>query len=83
MRWPRTVVLRSRWLMSVSILGRRLMLSRTARVRLQGDLVGGCAGDEVVVSLLQLLAGDGFVFEDVYGFVGHDATSCARGAGGV
>ena len=33
MRWPRTVVLRSRWLMSVSILGRRLMLSSTARVR--------------------------------------------------
>ena len=49
----------------------------------EGDFVGGGAGDEVVVSLLQLLAGDGFVFEDVDGFVGHDATSCARGAGGV
>ena len=41
----------------------------------QGYLVGGRAGDEVVVSLLQLLAGDGFVFEYIYWLVGHDATS--------
>ena len=33
MRWPSTVVLVSRWLTSVNIRGRRLMLSSTARVR--------------------------------------------------
>ena len=49
----------------------------------EGYLVGGRACDEVVVSLLQLLAGEGLVFEDVDGLVGHDATSCARGAGAV
>ena len=40
----------------------------------QGDLVGGRASDEVVVSLFELLAGDGFVFEDVDGVVGHFGT---------
>ena len=75
MRCPSTVVLRSRWLMSVSIFGRSWMLSRTARVRREGDLVGGRAGDEVVVSLLQLFAGDGFVLKDVYGLVGHFTAS--------
>ena len=41
----------------------------------EGNLVGGRAGDEVVVSLLQLLAGGGFVLEDVDGFIGHFAAS--------
>ena len=42
----------------------------------EGYLVGGGAGDEVVVSLLELLAGEGFVFEDVDGLVRHNCTSC-------
>ena len=49
----------------------------------QGDLVGGRACDEVIVSLVQLLAGDGFILKDVYRLVGHDRTSCARGARAV
>ena len=41
----------------------------------EGDFVGGRAGDEIVVSLLQFLAGDGFIFKDVYRLVGHFAAS--------
>ena len=44
----------------------------------EGDLVGGRACDEIVVSLLQLLAGDGFVFEYVDGLVGHFDASWPR-----
>ena len=78
MRWPSTVVLR----VALADVGQHLW-SQVDAVEHgagapQGDLVGGRACDEIVVSLLQLLAGDGFVFKNVYGLVGHFNASWPR-----